>query len=81
MKRPIRIKIEKELSKNILTEYSTSFEIDNTIKVSEIKKEIKKTIPTQSEIVKETLFLKDKELKDDEVVNGDGNLIYKLQIK
>ena len=81
MKRPIKIKIEKELSNNILSEYFSPFDIVDTTTTLEIKNKIKEGIKFPYEMVKESFYFKNKELKDDEMIGEDGALLYKLIIK
>lgn len=81
MKKVIRIKIEKENSKNTLSDYSSPFDIENTSKVSEVKTQVKNTLSFPSELVKEYFYYGSKELKDDQVLDKEGPFEYKLVIK
>jgi len=81
MRKDIRIKVEKELPKTTITEYSTLFEVTDATKVSELKKQIKDNISFTFELVKETLTFKSKDLKDDDTIVGEGSLTYKLIVK
>lgn len=81
MKKNIRVKVQKEVTKNILTDYASPFEINDTTKVFEVKTKIKEKISFPFEIVEDTLYSGNKELKDDDTFGDAGGLVYKLIIK
>ena len=81
MKRPIKIRIEKESPKDILSEYFSPCDIVDTTTTLEIKNKIKEGIKFPYEIVKESFYFKNKELKDNEIIGEDGDLSYKLIVK
>jgi hypothetical protein len=77
----IEIKVQKSTTKTVLSQYSTNFNITDTTKVSDIKSEIKNKIQYPNEVLSEIVYIKNKEMKDDDLVNVDSKIEYVLTLK
>lgn len=81
MKKSVKITIEKENSKTILSQYGSQFDVLSGTTVSELKSEIKSTIINSFDVVKETLWDGQKELKDVDLLPTSMNLDYIMDVK
>jgi len=81
MMKEIEIKVQKSTTKTVLSQYSTNFNITDTTKVSDIKSEIKNKIQYPNEVLSEIVYIKNKEMKDDDLVNVDSKIEYVLTLK
>jgi len=81
MKKLLKITIEKENPKTNITQYATQFDVLSGTTVLELKTEIKATIASSFDIVKETLWDGQKELKDADLLPKSSNLDYILTVK
>jgi hypothetical protein len=81
MKKSVKITIEKEKPKTIISQYATQFDVLSGTTVLELKTDIKATITSPFEIVKETLWDGQKELKDVDLLPKSSYLDYIMTVK
>ena len=81
MRKLIKITIQTEDKKRIISTYGANFEIEDTTTCSELKKQIRDTIDYPCEEVSQTLWSDNKEVKDDQIVPKNTKLDYVLLIK
>ena len=81
MKKSVKITIEKEKSKTNISQYATQFDALSGTTVLELKTNIKSTITNSFEVVKETLWDGQKELKDVDLLPKSSYLEYIMVVK
>jgi hypothetical protein len=81
MKKSVKITIEKQNPKTNISQYATQFDALSGTTVLELKTDIKATITNTFEIVKETLWDGQKELKDVDLLPKSSYLDYIMTVK
>lgn len=81
MRQSVKIAIQDEKTKRVISTYATNFEIENTITVSDLKKQIRETITYPCVEVSQTLWNDNKEVKDEQIIPNNSKLEYVLLVK
>lgn len=76
MRVSVRINVEK--SKNSLMDFMTTIELENESTYLDLKNKIKSTLNLSFDIEKDSILLRNKEVKDADMVSDKNQLLYKL---
>ena len=78
MRKLIKITIQTEDKKRIISTYGANFEIEDTTTCSELKKQIRETINYPCEEVSQILWSNNKEVQDEKTIPNNTKLDYVL---
>ena len=81
MRKLVKITIQNEETRRVISTYGSNCEVEDTTICSELKKQIRETIDYPCEEVSQTLWNRNKEVKNEDKVGTDAKLEYVLLIK
>lgn len=81
MRQSVKITIQDEKTKRVLSSYSSGYEIESTTTCSELKKQIRESINVPGEEVSQILWSNNKEVQDEKTIPNNTKLDYVLLIQ